>query len=70
MAASLLWGSPFEAAGLVVRGTRSQSLRVAAVEGPMEGDVSVQGGPPAEVTQVSTGRQGDVFPTTEENPLL
>lgn len=43
---------------------------MAAVEDPREGDVSVQDGPPAEVTQVSTGRQGDVLPPTEENPLL
>lgn len=70
MAASLLWGGPFEAAGLVVRGTRRQSPGVAAVEDPREDDVSVQDGPPAEVTQVTTGRQGDVLPPTEENSLL
>lgn len=56
VAASLLWGDPFEAAGLVVQETGSQSPGGAAAEDSREGDVLIQDGPPAEVTQVNAGR--------------
>lgn len=70
VAASLLWEDPFGAAGLAVQGTRSQSPSGAAAESSREGDVSIQDGPPAEVTQLTWGRVVSFHPQRKPTPLV
>lgn len=64
MAASLLWGDPFEAAALAVQGTGSLSPGGAVAEGSREADVWSQDAPPTEEIEVNIGREdGDLLPT-------